>query len=44
MQLSGDKVYMNAPPQAVLAFSILYNAEMAENYAMFNMIAQPNSQ
>ena len=40
MRVSGDKVYMNTPIEGVLAFSILYTAEMAENYAVFNMIEQ----
>jgi hypothetical protein len=44
MHLSGDKIYMNAPTEALLAFGILYNAEMAENYSMFNLIAQPMAQ
>jgi hypothetical protein len=44
MQASGDKVYMNAPLEAMLAFSVLYTAEMAENYAVFKLIEQPKAQ
>jgi hypothetical protein len=44
MRVSGDKVYMNTPMEGVLAFSILYTAEMAENYAIFNMIEQPKAE
>jgi hypothetical protein len=44
MQASGGKVYMNAPLEAMLAFSVLYTAEMAENYAVFKLIEQPKAQ
>jgi hypothetical protein len=44
MKASGDKVYMNAPIEALLAFSVLYTVEMAENYAVFNLIEQPKAE
>jgi hypothetical protein len=44
MRVSGEKVYMNVPLEAVLAFSFLYNAEIAENYALFKMIQQPKAE
>ncbi len=44
MRLSGEKVYMNVPLEAVLAFSILYTADMAENYVIFKMVTQPKAQ
>ncbi|MCW3998862.1 MAG: hypothetical protein NWE93_01325 [Candidatus Bathyarchaeota archaeon] len=44
LQPQGDKVYMNVPLEAVLAFSILYSADMAENYALFKMMHQPKAQ
>ena len=39
-----DKVYLNAPLEEVLAFSFLYTAEMAENYALFKMYKQPKAE
>lgn len=44
MRISGEKVYMNVPLQGVMAFSILYNAEMAENYAVYKMVQQPKAE
>lgn len=44
VKISRNKVYMNAPLEEVLAFSILYTAEMAENYAVFKMYKQPRSE
>ena len=44
--LSSSKqgVYMNVPLEAVLAFSIIYTADIAENYALFKMIKQPKGE
>jgi len=39
-----DKVYMNVPLEEVLAFSFLYTADMAENYALFKMFKQPKGE
>jgi hypothetical protein len=44
MRISGEKVYMNVPLQATIAFSVLYNAEMAENYAVYKMVNQPKAE
>ena len=44
VKVSRDKVYMNVPLQEVLAFSFLYTAEMAENYALFKMYKQPKGE
>ena len=44
LRVSGEKVYMNAPLESVLAFSILYTADIAENYALFKMIKQPKGE
>jgi hypothetical protein len=44
MRLSDEKVYMNVPLQGVLAFSVLYTAEMAENYAVYKMVQQPKAE
>ncbi len=44
VQVSGEKAYMNVPLESVLAFSFLYTAEMAENYALFKMVKQPKAQ
>jgi len=40
VRISRDKVYMNVPLEEVLAFSFLYMADMAENYALFKMYKQ----
>ena len=37
VNISKEKVYMNVPLEEVLAFSFLYTADMAENYALFKM-------
>jgi hypothetical protein len=37
MNISKDKVYMNVPLEEIIAFSFLYTADMAENYALFKM-------
>lgn len=44
LRMSGEKVYMNVPLEAILAFSILYSADMAENYAMFKMMNQSKAE
>ncbi|HMK94031.1 MAG TPA: hypothetical protein VK536_01390 [Candidatus Limnocylindrales bacterium] len=44
VRISKDKVYMNVPLKEVLAFSFLYTAEMAENYALFKMYRQPKAE
>lgn len=44
MRVSGEKVYMNVPLQATIAFSVLYTAEMAENYAVYTMVQQPKAE
>jgi hypothetical protein len=35
---------MNVPLEEVLAFSFLYTADMAENYALFKMYKQPKGE
>lgn len=44
VSVSKDKVYMNVPLEEVLAFSFLYTADMAENYAIFKMYKQPKGE
>ena len=44
MRVSRDKVYMNVPLEAILAFSFIYTADMAENYALFKMYNQPKAE
>ncbi len=44
MKSSNEKVYMNVPVGSILAFSFLYTAEMAENYALFKMLTQPKGE
>jgi hypothetical protein len=44
MQVSKDRVYMNVPIESILAFCILYTAEMEENYSLFKMYTQPKSE
>jgi hypothetical protein len=44
LRISGEKVYMNVPLESVLAFSFLYDAEIAENYALFRMMQQPKAE
>lgn len=44
VRMSGEKVYMNASLESVLAFSFLYTADIAENYALFKMIKQPKGE
>ena len=44
VNVSKDKVYLNVPLEEVLAFSFLYTADMAENYALFKMYKQPKGE
>lgn len=44
LSASKERVYMNVPLEAVLAFSVIYTADIAENYALFNMIKQPKGE
>ncbi|MGD6850701.1 MAG: hypothetical protein ACQCN6_01420 [Candidatus Bathyarchaeia archaeon] len=44
LQISGEKVYMNVPVESVLAFSFLYDAEIAESYALLKMMQQPKAE
>ena len=44
LSASKERIYMNVPLEAVLTFSIIYTADIAENYALFNMIKQPKSE
>jgi hypothetical protein len=44
LSVSKERVYMNVPLEAVLAFSILCTADIAENYALFKMIKQPKGE
>jgi hypothetical protein len=43
LNASKERVYMKVPLEAVLAFSVIYTADIAENYALFKMIKQPKS-
>jgi hypothetical protein len=42
--VSKDRVYLNVPLESVLAFSILFTADIAENYALFKMLKQPKGE
>lgn len=44
LRVSRDKVYVNVPLEAVLAFSFIYTADIAENYALFKMYKQPKAE
>ena len=44
LSASKERVYMNVPLESVLAFSVLYTADVAENYALFKMIKQPKAE
>jgi hypothetical protein len=35
---------MNVPLKVVLAFCVIYTADIAENYALFNIIKQPKGE
>jgi hypothetical protein len=44
ISVSRDKAYINVPLEDILAFSFLYTADMAENYALFKMFRQPKGE
>ena len=44
VKVTRDRVYLNVPLEQILAFSFLYTAEMAENYALFKMYKQPKGE
>ncbi len=44
VKVSRDKVYMGVPLEAVLAFSFLYTAELAETYALYKLFKQPKAE
>jgi hypothetical protein len=44
MTVSKQRVYLNAPLESVLVLSILFTAEIAENYALFKMLSQPKGE
>jgi hypothetical protein len=44
LNVSKERVYMNVPLESVLAFSVLYTSDIAENYALFKMIKQPKGE
>ena len=44
LNASKERVYMNVPLESVLAFSVLYTADIAENYALFKMIKKPKAE
>jgi hypothetical protein len=44
LKVSKDKVYLNVPLKDLLAFSFLFTADMAENYALFKMYKQPKGE
>jgi hypothetical protein len=44
VNISSDKVYMNVPLEEILAFSFLYTADIAENYALFKMYKHPKAE
>jgi hypothetical protein len=44
IKVSREKVYLNVPLESVLAFSFLYTADIAENYAIYKMVKQPKAE
>lgn len=44
IRISREKAYMNVPLESILAFSFLFTAEIAENYALYKMIRQPKGE
>jgi hypothetical protein len=44
MRVSGEKVYLNVPLEALLAFSILITADIAETYALHKLVTQPKAE
>ena len=37
---SGEKVYLNTPLETVFILSIIYTSDIAENYAIFNLVTK----
>ncbi|HLN89636.1 MAG TPA: hypothetical protein VK253_06185 [Candidatus Binatia bacterium] len=44
INVSKGRAYLNVPLESVLAFSVIYTADIAENYALFKMIKQPKGE
>jgi hypothetical protein len=44
IRVSGEKAYLNVPLEAMMAFSILITAEIAETYALHKMFTQPKAE
>jgi len=44
MTVSKGRAYLNVPLESVLSFSVIYTADIAENYALFKMIKQPKGE
>ena len=44
IRITKGRVYMNVPLDKVLAFSFIYSAEMAGNYAFVKMYKQPKAE
>ncbi len=44
IRVSGEKAYMNVPLEAMMAFSILITADIAETYALFKMLTQSKAE
>ena len=42
--VSKGRAYLDVPLESVLAFSVIYTADIAENYALFKMIKQPKGE
>jgi hypothetical protein len=44
ISISEDRAYLNVPFDQIVAFSFLYTADIAQNYAIFNMHKQPKAE
>lgn len=44
IRVSKDRVYMEVPWEEILAFSFLFTAEMAENYAFYSIYKMPKGE
>ena len=44
LTVSKGRAYMNVPLESVLAFSVIYTSDIAENYSLFKMIKQPKGE
>jgi hypothetical protein len=44
LSVSKERIYMNVPLESTIAFSVLYTADIAENYALFKMIKTPKGE